>query len=440
MSSSDIRGIILVLGAALTMLLLLRLYRKVVNPQPEWLRKLAHIGTGLISSSFPWLFSSAAPALFVCASSIVLLLALRYLPPLRSQMAGVLDGVSRDSYGELYFPLSVAALYLLSHGNKILFVVPILVLTFADTIAALTGQQYGKHQYAAAGGSKSLEGSALFFTSTFLVVHIPLLLFTQVGRAQSLLIALDIALIVTLLEAVAWRGLDNIFIPMGVFALMKLYSEMPVSALVSRLVVATGLMVFVMVYRRRTTLEASALLAGALVLYASWALGGWHWLLPPSILLLTYSLFYPGKFDAERTHNVYAVISVSSTGFVWLFLAKVWHEPRYLFAYTLAYTIHLAILGWTLACIRLPQWYPRVLPAVCVVKAWLFMFVPYVASARASRPSLLEAALALPISGVAFWLFCWLQPRQEGLYSVESGRWYWQAGVAFVPTVLASFL
>jgi len=423
------------------MLLLLRLYRRAANPDPEWLRKLAHIGTGLIASSFPWIFSSRTSVFIVCSLSVALLLAMRYLLPLRQRMSGVLDGVERQSFGEFYFPISVATLYALSHGDKIFYVIPILVLTFADTVAALIGQEYGKHRYEASGSTKSWEGSVLFFTVTFLTVHIPLLLFTPVGRAESLFIALDIGLIVMMLEAIAWRGLDNVFIPLGVFALLRIYFEMSITLLATRLLVALGLMGFVFFYRRRTTLRGNALLAGALVLYASWALGGWRWLIAPAVLFLGYTLFYPGNpNEPERTHNVYAVASVSSSGLVWLLLARVWHTPNYLFPYTLAYANHLALLAWTLICIRPASRLPRLLPALCVVQAWLLMLLPYVAIELGSRRSLIQMALALPVCAFSFALFYWSQPRYERGYSLEGRRWYWQAAIAFVPTLIVSLL
>ena len=90
-------------------------------------------------------------------------------------------------------------------------------------------------------------------------------------------------------------------------------------------------------------------LAAALVLYVSWALGGWQWLIPPAILLLTYTFFFPGKITAaDRTHNVYAVLGIASAGLVWLFLFRAWRQPGLFFPYTLAFAIHLALVGWNL--------------------------------------------------------------------------------------------
>jgi len=170
----------------------------------------------------------------------------------------------------------------------------------ADTVAALTGTEYGKHGYTATGATKSMEGSIAFFSVAFFSVNVALVVFSDAGRIETLLISLNIALIVMLLEAIAWRGLDNIFIPLGVFITLRLYLAMPLGQLWDRFRVGMALVIFVTLYARKTTLQGSALLASALVLYISWALGGWQWLLPPAILLLAYTFFFPGKKSTNR--------------------------------------------------------------------------------------------------------------------------------------------
>jgi phytol kinase len=439
MTSTDLLGIIAVLGAAVAMLLALRVYKKFSPSDPEWFRKLAHIGTGLMAASFPWVFSSRTPVLIVCGSSVLLLLGMKHLAPLRRHFSGVLDGVDRESHGEIYFPLSIAILFSLANGQKLVYTIPVLVLTFADTVAALTGEHYGKHGYDGIGGQKSMEGSISFFTAAFFTVHVGLLLFTEIGRAETLLISLDIALVVMLLEAIAWRGLDNIFIPLGVYMLLRMYMEMPLPMLWHRFLVAVFLLIFVTIYRSRTTLQGSAMLAAALVLYASWAIGGWNWLIAPAILLGAYTLFFPDKlFDEDRTHNVFAVISVASSGMAWLFVSHEWRVHGLLFVYTLGYALHLAVLGWTLRCLRRPEENVRGTAPLLVAKCWLLMFLPYVLMQRVTRLSLFQAAIALPACAAAFTVFCLLEPRSQGMYSVSSARWLRQACIAFVLTVLAA--
>src|SRR5580698_10377561 len=264
MSPRDAAAMAVVLVAALAMLFLLRAYRKWRRAEGEWVRKLAHVGTGLISISLPWIFSNRLPIFIICGASVALLLTMRYVPLIRGRLSGVLDDVGRESWGEVYFPVSVALLYQLANGNKLLYAIPLVVLALADTVAALAGAEYGKRGYSATGATKTIEGSIAFFCVAFFSVNVALVVFSDAGRIETLLISLDVAVIVMLLEAIAWRGLDNIFIPLGVFILLRLYLAMSVGQLWNRLRVAVALVIFVTAYARKTTLQGSALLASAL--------------------------------------------------------------------------------------------------------------------------------------------------------------------------------
>lgn len=439
MTLRDAVALAAVLATALAMLILLRLYRKWMGADGEWTRKLAHIGTGLLSISLPWIFSNRLPVFIICGASITLLLAIRYLPPIRNRLSGVLDDVARESWGEIYFPISVALLYQLAHGGKLLYAVPLVVLTLADTVAALTGAEYGKHGYTTTGATKSMEGSIAFFCAAFFSVNVALVVFSDAGRIETLLISLDIALIVMLLEAIAWRGLDNIFIPLGVFILLRLYLAMPLGQLWNRFKVGMALVLFVTAYARKTTLQASALLASALVLYVSWALGGWQWLIPPAILLLAYTFFFPGKIaDSDRTHNVYAVLSIASIGFVWLFLSRIWQQPGLLFPYTLAYAIHLALIAWNLLYPRFAS--ARLVMLPCIIVPWGLMFVPYLLIEGQSKLSLVQSGIALVICAAAFGVFYIFEPRKGGIYPASGARWLRQAGIVFLSTLAARML
>ena len=439
MTFFDLVAVALVLGAALAMLLLLRIFARHAPGGPEWLRKLAHLGTGALAIVFPWIFSSAQPVWIVCGLSIGLLASIRFVPPVRNRFSGVLDSVNRISWGEFYFPVSVAILFWLARGDKLLYIIPILVLTLADTVAALLGTHYGKFGYGGIGGTKSVEGSVAFFTVAFFAIHVPLLLLTEMGRPQTLLVATDIALIVTLLEAVAWSGLDNLFIPLGVFLLLHIYITMPLRLLLFRLTIALVLLVFTFLYRSRTTLEGSALLASVLALYASWAIGGWRWLLPPLIVFCSYSLFYPGRIkEIERRHNVYAVSSVASAGLFWIYVAHLRSNPSILFPYTLGFAIHLILLGWTLSCLRNPTGSVWKAGPLVILEGWFLLFTPYVLANGVSWHGLLLAGISLPVCGLAFLLFCWIEPRKDGLYSDGPRRWLRQAALVFSVTGLVA--
>lgn len=116
--------------------------------QPELSRKAVHVGMGLVTLSFPWLFQEFWPVGLLAGGFILALLAIRFVPPLRAKLGGVLGGVERESWGEFLFPISVAFIFWLARGNTLLFFVPVLTLSLADALAALIGQRYGLARYA----------------------------------------------------------------------------------------------------------------------------------------------------------------------------------------------------------------------------------------------------------------------------------------------------
>ena len=260
-------GIALVLAILSGLLGALRLYQTWGAPRPELLRKTVHVGMGLVAISFPWLFDSSWPVLVLGGLSLAGMVALRTVTALAAGVGTVLSGVGRVSLGEIYFPLAVALqwhIYLFasspSEYRVLLYCIPLLLLTLADAAAALVGVNYGSQRYATSDGTKSAEGSLAFFLCAFLCVYIPLLLGSQSGHVETLLIAILLAFVAMLFEAISWAGLDNLILPLVGYLLLRIYLGLSVAELEVRLAMTAGLMVFVLLYQTRTTLQGSALL------------------------------------------------------------------------------------------------------------------------------------------------------------------------------------
>ena len=98
-----------------------------------------------------------------------------------------------------------------------------------------------------------------------------------------------------LLEAVAWRGLDNVFVPVGVFLLLRVWLTLDVAGLLARLAVIAMLLGVVLWARRQTTLRDAALAGAALFGFVVWALGDWRWVVPPAVLFLGYTRVFPPR-------------------------------------------------------------------------------------------------------------------------------------------------
>ena len=140
---------------------------------PELLRKGLHVVMGMALLPLPWVFDRAWPVVMLAILACGAMAAARASRRLRSGIGTVVGGVGRDSLGEIYFPAAVCLLFLLSRGDWLLYVVPILMLALADAAAALVGIRYGLSQYRTSDGHKSLEGSLAFFLVAFFSAHLP---------------------------------------------------------------------------------------------------------------------------------------------------------------------------------------------------------------------------------------------------------------------------
>jgi len=428
-------GVVLVLAALLGLMVGLRQYVTISRPHPELVRKLLHVGMGLLTLTFPWLFDAVWPVVVLAAIAVLHLVCVRRVPFMQRRMGGVVDGVARQTGGELYFPVAVAIVWWLSHGEPLLFCIPILVLALADAVSALIGVRYGQRRFAVADEMKSAEGSVAFFTVAFFSVHVPLLLFTQVGRAEVLLISLTLGLLVMLLEAVAWRGLDNLFIPLGSFVLLRSFLKLDAEALLWQLGVVVALTVVGLWIRRRTTLDESAMMGAALVAYASWALGGWRWLLPPLLMFIIYILLSPRGERDSRGVSIHGLACVTSTGLLWLFLYSSL-GPDFYGAYVLAFAAHLAIMGVSRLQRSLP-WLTLLATVIAtVVVSWLSFFIPFVAIEGASRETWLVFLLAPFGITLAALFFAWLQPDLHDC-PTDAPRWMRQASIVAGVTSLS---
>lgn len=421
-------GIFLVATSLAGLIAALHVFQKSHAPHPELVRKLLHITMGLVALSFPWIFAASWPVWVLAIISMSGLLMLKAHRGLKKQLGNVIHGIQRESLGELYFPLAVAILFDITEGNAILFCVPVLVLALADATAALVGVFYGKLHYTTAEGDKSIEGSVAFFFVTFLSVHIPLLLFTDTSRVDTLLIGFIMGFLIMLFEAIAWRGLDNLFIPLGGYVLLASYLDMHTIDLSLRLVAIVLLVGFMSLIRRKTTLDHSAVLGAILVAYVSWTYGGWSWLVPPFLLLIAYT-YFAGRSKQYRPdmHNIHAVVSVSAAGLIWLLLGEIYNAQQLLLPFTVAFAAQLTMINIARISYRRPQWLIVNVLFFSIFQAWLIIFAPYVVLHGFSAQSLVHSVAGLGGVVSAAIMFARFQPHLNNC-PIDAARW-WRQGI-----------
>jgi phytol kinase len=405
----------------------------------EGTRKLFHAGSGILTLSFPFIFRDTWPVLLLTGASALLIASVKFVPSLRARFGSVANRVDRTTLGELYFPVSVALLFWLTRGeHPLLFVIPILMLTFADATCALVGRRYGLTPYH--GASKSLEGSVAFVVVAFVCVHVPLLLWTDVGRVESLLTSATLALLVMVLEGSAWRGLDNLFIPIGGYFLLRAYLVMDETALLTRLLITLGLVGLVLFARHRTTLEDDSLAAGAFLCYVAWAVMGWPWLVGPLAILVGYRWLSPETPDnSRRMHTVPAMLSVWAPAVAWLAAAGSTSNHELLFPYTVGFAAHLAIFGVSRLAFQFPEISLARVLLRAVVTSSVLVLIPYavVAGINARTGVLGIAGLVAVAAGAA--CFAALQPAIRNTPQ-DARRWILQAGSSALATAVGWLL
>lgn len=365
----------------------------------EGSRKAMHMGMGIVTLGFPWWFQQPWPVLVLTGGFVALLFALRYVPFLRDRYGSVLCGVGRASWGEVYFPISVGTVFTLSHEQPLYYLIPVLILTFADATAALVGKALGRRRYLADEGEKSWEGSGAFLAVAFFCTGIPLVV-AGWPPLHAALVALCIAVVTTLLEATAWRGLDNVFVPLSTLVMLRLYHDVP-DALVLRHLGGLALLAALhVVLRRAALLREGTLLGALLVVYLCWTLGDIHWAFAPIVVLVTHRwLNFGAPAEAPvllHSHEALLAFGLPSLG--WLFADRLLGVDGFI-PFNIAFGAHIALTAvslWCTAC-RENGW--LLLPPAAAI-AWFMIILPlWVFSPK------LHMELDAPIAAVAAVLF-----------------------------------
>jgi phytol kinase len=180
----------------------------------EMRRKSLHIGIGASALAFPYLLTHAWMVVSAFAVVIVWMFCVRRIEFLRDRFGCVLHDAGRESYGELYFAVSLALLLVMDHAAAYQYVVPVMILTVSDAVAAIVGRSLPRGQFVAGGSRKTVSGSLAFLLSAFVITWISLFLGSALPVHQVFLLAAITATATCIAEAVSGRGLDNLSVPL----------------------------------------------------------------------------------------------------------------------------------------------------------------------------------------------------------------------------------
>ena len=226
-------------------------YRKGLNV--EITRKFVHFAGAFVTIIFPFIFKTHWAVLILAVLFCGVMLITKKTGTLQSVHA-----VERKSYGAIYYVISI------------------LILAVSDAFAALVGKNYGMNEYIVEVGSKkTMEGSFTFFLTSFLITHLILLLTTNVGKVESVLVAILVAIIITVFESVSLKGADNLFIPLGTMFILSKNIQPTIEGITFQLTVLVAFLVSYLIimfpYKR---IGFSGVVLLGLINYVIWTLLG----------------------------------------------------------------------------------------------------------------------------------------------------------------------
>lgn len=171
-------------------------------------RKMVHMIHGSVISVIPFLFG------YWLVYAIEVLFLLSVSEAYKLKIFRWLWRVGRKSWGEYAYPVGVIAAAFLAH-SKWIFLTGVLILTFADAMAALVGKKYGhkKFQYKVFHQTKSVPGSLAFIITAFVILGITIMFSPEQFSLASWGMVGAVATILMFVENAGVYGLDNFLLP-----------------------------------------------------------------------------------------------------------------------------------------------------------------------------------------------------------------------------------
>ncbi len=182
----------------------------------EATRKFIHVGTGLLTLSFPIFFTSVIWVLLLCLSFLLILLLSQRFGFLKS-----INDIDRKSHGSALYPIVVILIFAFYDvyqdtvnacfilGSVTYFYLPILIMAISDPIAAIVGKSFPWGAYSIRKQQKTVSGSIAFLFSAVLIGFFFL-------NMSCWWLVLLIASSSAVVEGLSKNGFDNFSIPLAV--------------------------------------------------------------------------------------------------------------------------------------------------------------------------------------------------------------------------------
>ncbi len=186
---------------------------KWIKISSEYTRKLSHVTASLTSLTFVYAFQSHFFVLGIAIFSFLL-----FFVGKRKNAFKSIENVSRVTLGTYLLPVGIYLSFAFYDffDNKLLFILPVLILAISDTSAGFIGIRYrAKTSCISIMGitlDKTFAGSFTFLFSSLIISFITLIVFGY-DYPQIIFLTIIISFFTTLTELISPYGSDNLTIP-----------------------------------------------------------------------------------------------------------------------------------------------------------------------------------------------------------------------------------
>lgn len=340
----EIVKMIIVLIIFMLFFLLLNKLEKSEKFNSELIRKILHIGSGFGGLILPFLFKRKISVIVLGIIFLILLIGIRIIKNKIMGLKQVIETKNRKTLGDIYFIISILGLWIVSGDNKVTYALPLVILMFSDAFAALIGEFYSKFKFDTGFGTKSVEGSVVFFLTTYFVCINFFLIFSDLKNINIVLLSLLLSILTMILEVISWNGLDNLFVPFFVYLFLKLNMNLGTKELMYKFWVIVVLFIIIILNRKKTTLTRIAQTGSLFFLYLVMIIGGIKWLIPPLIMYLGYYHFTP-KVEGQVKDSLKGLLAIAFSTFVWLALATILDKERLYLVYIFSFSLHFGLIN-----------------------------------------------------------------------------------------------
>lgn len=263
----------------------------------ERTRKFAHIFCGVVVFTFPYYIQSVHTVGALSAAFALLLVGTKLLGFMQS-----IHAVRRNTLGAVYYPIALYGSALLTWDRPALFQASVLLLAFADGLAALVGKAYGRRKYHLGAQVRTIEGSLTVLGVSFVTVTLLLGSSGLTGWAQAALIGGLTGGLVTAVEALSLWGTDNLLIPIvsAIFLREAVSWDAPTVSWHSAAACIT--LAIALACQLKGYLKLSGAVAAWLLAYVVLGFGGVAWFAP--LLAFFLAINWAGKWAEQLAERI----------------------------------------------------------------------------------------------------------------------------------------